>query len=333
MIKSLFLVLFLSVSLLCPAHEGNFIANDMLQTMKPGDKAALLMVHFGTTHDDTRALTIDAINAKARQTFPQLEVREAYTSRIIVRRLKARGIEKQAPIDALLRLRSEGYTHIVVQSSNIIEGVEMESLRRDVESVRIFFKEIRLSTPLLYTTEDAETVVDILTKRLTSGTPVSQAYKGGSITEETKGKHTSGKPSKESFILVGHGTCTPSTAIYSQIDYMLKDSGWNNFHVSTIEGYPTFNTMLKQLKADKNKQVTLVPFMFVAGDHADNDISVDWKQALEKEGFTVSVRMEGLGQIPEIQQMFIDRISFVLKHRQVDIMEKKAAYATGKEPE
>ena len=73
--------------------------------------------------------------------------------------------------------------------------------------------------------------------------------------------------------------------------------------------------------------------MFVAGDHADNDISVDWKQALEKEGFTVSVRMEGLGQIPEIQQMFIDRISFVLKHRQVDIMEKKAAYATGKEPE
>ena len=50
--------------MLC-ARGGNFVASDMLASMKPGDKAALLMVHFGTTHDDTRALTIDAINAKA----------------------------------------------------------------------------------------------------------------------------------------------------------------------------------------------------------------------------------------------------------------------------
>lgn len=49
----------------------------MLASMKPGDKAALLMVHFGTTHDDTRALTIDAINAKAHEAFPDLEMREA----------------------------------------------------------------------------------------------------------------------------------------------------------------------------------------------------------------------------------------------------------------
>lgn len=51
------------------------------------------MVHFGTTHDDTRALTIDAINTKAREAFPDLEMREAFTSRIIIRRLKTRGIE------------------------------------------------------------------------------------------------------------------------------------------------------------------------------------------------------------------------------------------------
>lgn len=48
---------------------GNYEHSDMLASMKPGDKAALLMVHFGTTHDDTRALTIDAINAKAQAAF------------------------------------------------------------------------------------------------------------------------------------------------------------------------------------------------------------------------------------------------------------------------
>ena len=282
--------------------------------MKPGDKAALLMVHFGTTHDDTRALTINAINAKAQAAFPELKFQEAYTSRIIIRRLKQRGIDKITPLEALLRLRSEGYTHVIAQSTNIIDGVEMESLRRDVESVLPFFKEIRVGTPLLYSTEDAEKVVEILGKRLDA---------------PAQGKKTA----KENFVLVGHGTYTPSTAIYSQMDYMLKANGLSNFHIGTIEGYSNFETMLAQLKAAKAKKVTLVPFMFVAGDHAKNDIAGEWKEALEKEGFTVNARLEGLGQVPEILDIFIEHIRFGLKHRMLDIMTKKAAYAAGKDPE
>ena len=144
--KNLFVFLFLcNFLLLCHAHGGgNYEHSDMLASMKPGDKAALLMVHFGTTHDDTRALTIDAINAKAQAAFPELKFQEAYTSRIIIRRLKERGITKLTPLDAMLKLRSEGYTHLIVQSTNIIDGVEMESLRRDVESALPFFKEIRV---------------------------------------------------------------------------------------------------------------------------------------------------------------------------------------------
>lgn len=312
------LLLFFTISLLCHAHGGgNYEHSDMLASMKPGDKAALLMVHFGTTHDDTRALTIDAINAKAREAFPEMEMREAFTSRIIIRRLKVRGIEKLTPLDAMLRLRSEGYTHVIVQSSNIIDGVEMESLRRDIESVQPFFKEIRIGTPLLYSVEDAEEVVKILSNRL-EGTALNKKAAG------KKGQH---------FVLVGHGTYTPSTAIYSQMDYMLKANELTNYHVGTIEGYPSFETMLAQLKAGKAKQVTLVPFMFVAGDHAKNDISVDWKEALEKEGYTVNVLMEGLGQVPEIQEIFISHIRFMLKHRTRGIMEKKAGYAAGKDVE
>lgn len=314
--NKLFSFLFLlTISLLCHAHgEGNYEHSDMLASMKPGDKAALLMVHFGTTHDDTRALTIDAINSKAQAAFPQLKFQEAYTSRIIIRRLKKRSIEKDTPLDALLKLRAEGYTHIIVQSTNIIDGVEMESLRRDVESVLPFFKEIRVGTPLLYSVEDAEKVIEIVGNRLKTS---------------VQGK----KAAHENVVLVGHGTYTPSTAIYSQMDYMLKANGLTNFHVGTIEGYPTFETMLAQLKTGKAKQVTLVPFMFVAGDHAKNDIADEWKERLEKEGFTVSTRLEGLGQVPEIQEIFIDHIRFGLKHRMRDIMTKKAAYAAGKEVE
>lgn len=207
-----------------------------------------------------------------------------------------------------------GYTHLIVQSTNIIDGVEMESLRRDVESALPFFKEIRVGTPLLYSVEDAEKVASIL---------------GNRYNAPAQGK----KVSKEHFVLVGHGTYTPSTAIYSQMDYMLKAGGLTNFHVGTIEGYPTFDTMLAQLKAGKAKRVTLVPFMFVAGDHAKNDIAGEWKERLEKEDFIVSTQLEGLGQVPEIQEIFIDHIRFGLKHRMLDIMTKKAAYAAGKDTE
>ena len=273
-------------------------------------KTALLMVHFGTTYDETRARTIDAINAKAAATFPELTMREAYTSRIVIRRLKGRGIEKKTPLEALLQLRAEGFTRVIVQSTTLLEGAEMESLRRDVASVERFFEDIHVGAPLLYDVTDCQHVVDILATRHSDAASDKQ---------------------KAHVVLVGHGTYTPATATYSQIDYMFTAQGHPLFHVGTIEGYPTFETMLGRLKAAKARRVTLVPLLFVAGDHASNDIAVDWKEALEAEGLQVDCRLEGLGEIPEIQDIYIEHIRYSLQHAPVDIMKQKEAYAAGRE--
>lgn len=246
---------------------------------------SLLMVHFGTTYDTTRQKTIDTINEKARKAFPQYDFAEAYTSRIVMKRLAERGIKKQSAQEMMLKLRGEGYRKLIVQPSFIIDGKEMDMLRRDVERVRPFFDEIRIGTPLLYSVEDAEQVCDILVKR-----------------------HTADAKKREHVVLVGHGTEGPATALYSQLDYMLEALGHGNYHVATIEGYPTYETMLAKLKAQKARKVTLVPLLFVAGDHANNDISVEWKEALEKQGFTVDVKLEGLGEVPEIQGLYIKKI-------------------------
>jgi len=282
------------------SRKTNFVLSDFEATLSPTDKAAILMVHFGTTYEKTRKETIETINEKVKQTFPRFEVREAYSSRIVLRRLKKQGILKDTPIDALLKLRGDGYTHILVQSTNCIEGIEMEALRREVATVSSFFKEIRVGTPLLYDAADAQKVASILAKRY-----------------ENKGE----------VVLVGHGTYTPATATYAMMDYIFNVEGYTHFHVSTIEGYPTFETLLTQLKRTKAKHLTLVPFMLVAGNHAHNDIAGDWKEALEKEGYQVTVVLEGLGQVPEIQDLFIEHLHFIIKHRMVDIIQKKARYA------
>ena len=55
------------------AHsDGGFVDKDFFKGMKKDDKAAILMVHFGTTFDDTRALTIDRINEKVKKEFKNI---------------------------------------------------------------------------------------------------------------------------------------------------------------------------------------------------------------------------------------------------------------------
>lgn len=270
---------------------------------KDEDKSALLMVHFGTTFDDTRAATIDAINEKARNEFPEMKVVEAYTSRIIISRLAKRGIVKATPREALLQLAAEGYTHVFIQSTNVIDGIEAEALRNKADYMVPFFKDLRIGRPLLYSIEDCLNVEKILAERYSS----------------SKGKNSA-------MVLIGHGTETPANAIYSQMDYMFGAEGNPDFHVATVEGYPTFETTLAKLKSSKVKNVTLIPFMFVAGDHARNDIAGDWKENLEKEGFKVSVIIEGLGQIPAIQDIYIQHIKDGLKERPLTPVERKAAF-------
>lgn len=246
---------------------------------------AVLMVHFGTTYDDTRSKTIDVINAKAQAAFPEMAFAEAYTSRIVMARLDKRGIHKQSPTDALLRLRGEGHRRVLIQPSYIIDGIEMDRLRKEVESLRPFFDSLWVGTPLLYSIEDADKVCTILTTR-----------------------HPANAKKHEHALYVGHGTEGPATALYSQLDYMMHAQGNGNHHVATIEGYPTLATAIQKIKQMKGHKVTLIPLLFVAGDHANNDISVEWKKELEEQGFNVELHIEGLGEVPEIQNLYIEKL-------------------------
>lgn len=296
--KLLCVLLVLFVSLTLPAKD--YEDADIFSSLGKNDKVAILMVHFGTTHDDTRQLTIEAINRKVKEKFSKIEVREAFTSRIIMKRLRDRsGLIKLNPLQALMQLYIDGYTHILIQSSTLIDGSEMLSIQKDAEKMNPFFKEIRIGNPLLYTPEDYENVISILSKN---------------------------KEPKTAYVWVGHGTSYANTSQYAMIAYMLQAKGIKNCFMGTIEGYPSYDNMLAQLKASKLKKVELVPFMFVAGEHANNDIAQAWKEKLEKEGFQVSVRMEGLGQNEEIQDQYISHLEYIVKHRPLDIMEKKDIY-------
>ena len=226
------------------AHtEGNYVPSNLFETMQAGDKAALLLVHFGTTHDDTRALTIDAINEKARAAFPELEFREAYTSRIVMNRLAKRGVYKKNPVEAW---RNSRPTVIHTFSYNRLTS----------------------STGLKWSLS-VKTLPD---ERSLQGYPSGYASFVCSR-RLPESRFDPGRKRKEKTItlLVGHGTYTPATAQYAMLDYMLEAEGHPDFAVTTVEGYPTLDDALHKIREQKKiKQIQLLPFMFVAGDHAKN---------------------------------------------------------------
>ncbi|WP_319200454.1 sirohydrochlorin cobaltochelatase [uncultured Ilyobacter sp.] len=288
------------------ASEG-YEKKPMFESMKAQDKGAVVMVHFGSSYPETRKLTIDAINEKAEAEFGDLEVRDAFTSRIIMRILEKRGIDKDNPQEVLEALKAEGYTHVLVQATHVIDGIESENLKKEIEEFEDDFKEIRLGKSLLTTPEDYKEVAHILGDRI------------GKLKR------------KEAAVFVGHGTHDTATAAYPMMDYVFKSEGYKNFYVGTIEGYPTFDNVVSRLKKAKIKKVKLMPFMFVAGDHANNDIAVDWKEMLEEKGFKVEVILEGLGQQAKIQDIYMKHAKFASENEAEDMAKKKKGYAAGKE--
>ena len=72
-------------------------------------KKAILAVSFGTSYPDTLRKTIAATEQALAEAFPDWEVRRAFTSGMIIRKLKERdGVEIENVAQAMQRLEEEG---------------------------------------------------------------------------------------------------------------------------------------------------------------------------------------------------------------------------------
>lgn len=248
-------------------------------------KKAVLVVSFGTSYHETRKKTIEACEDRIKDGLKDYDFYRAYTSNMIIRKLKNRdGIHIDNPIQALERLYEEGYKEVIVQTLHIICGEEYTKLREQVESYQNKFEKIILGRPLLTYIEDYKEAVKALEYQIPE-----------------MGKD-------EAVVFMGHGTFHESHSSYPALEYIMRDYGINAY-VGTVEGYPELEQVMNRLKENNIKTINLMPFMLVAGDHAINDMAGDeedsWKTILESEGFNVKVYLKGLGENPYIQEKFM----------------------------
>ena len=253
-------------------------------------KKAILVISFGTSHLDTIEKTIDKVEGKIAETFKEYDVFRAFTSHMIIRALdKKYGIKINKPEEVLDNLYREGYKEIVIQPLHIISGEEFDYIKNVVRIYKQNFEILRLSRPLLYFENEEEKDYTSFINALDTFLPKSEGY-----------------------VLVGHGTLHPSFATYGCLQNILSENDKENFLIGTIEGYPSVDNVIKRLRRLNIKDITLVPFLLVAGDHAKNDIAGDdedsWKSILKANGFNVNVFLHGLGEFEAIWDMYINHL-------------------------
>lgn len=286
------------VLLLAVTMVGGFTAQ---QTVSAADgvtnKKAILVVSFGTTYADTRKVTTEAVQNKIQAAFPDYEVRQAFTSRIIIKRLADRdNIKVDTEKQALDKLKVEGYTEVIVQPLHVEAGDEYDKVNRVVEQYakNKAFAKISMGRPLLYFTGQEDRPDDYMTaiKALESQMP-----KLGN---------------REAIAFMGHGGTNPSNTAYAALQMKIQDAGLKNVFVFTVEGYPTVENVIKEMKLNKVKKVTLMPLMLVAGDHANNDMAGEEKDSFKSQliaaGFQVDTYIHGLGENAGIQDIYVQHV-------------------------
>ena len=260
------------------------------------DKKGILLVAFGTSVPKAQAAFAN-IDQKVKAAFPGVEVRWAYTSKIIREKLAKAGKALDSPTVALAKMLDDNFTHVAVQSLHTIPGEEYHDLVKTVHSFSDMangFRRILIGYPLLSTTDDMLAVADAMMANLPQD-----------------------RKKEDAVVLMGHGTHHPGNVYYAamQLYFWKKDP---NVFVGTVEGTPTLEDVQAYLKKNGIKKAYLVPFMSVAGDHAMNDLAGDeddsWKSILTKDGFKCVPALKGSAEFDNIVAIWVRHLQNAMSH-------------------
>lgn len=307
------------------ADTGDASLDDPLNQDEIGENE-LLVVSFGTSFNDSRAKDIGGIEKALAEAYPDWSVRRAFTAQIIINHVYARDGEKIDNVDqALQRAVDNGVKNLVVQPTHLMHGAEYDELVGTLETYKDKFDSVKVAEPLLGTVGEDATVVNA-DKEATAKSVVDEAVKVSDY-DSIDAAASDGA----AFVFLGHGTSHDAAVTYDQMQEQMKQLGYSNVFVGTVEGKPedtAFPAVKKAVEDAGYTKVILRPLMVVAGDHANNDMAGDeegsWYYGMvnggdfEVEGAdeavdtgaglgaeNVSCQIEGLGRIPEIQKIYV----------------------------
>ena len=248
----------------------------------------LLVVSFGTSYNDNRKATIGAIEDALEAAFPDYSVRRGFTSQIIIDHVMDRdGVAIDNVEEALNRAADNGVKTLVVQPTHLMNGLEYDELMGTLAEYADSFEQVAVGEPLLTSDEDFQAVTSAITD-------ATSEYDDGTT----------------AIVFMGHGTEAESNQVYSRMQEILTENGFENYYVGTVEAEPALDDVIAAMDGKGYERVVLQPLMVVAGDHANNDMAGDeegsWKTTLEDAGYQVETVLTGLGELEAIQDLYVE---------------------------
>lgn len=258
-------------------------------------KKTILVVSFGTSYNDSRALTLDAIEQEIAKANPDWDVRRAYTAQTIIDKLAQRdNLQIDNVIQAMDKLVADGVKELVIQPTHVMPGYEYDDVVREVTPYAEKFEKFSMGKPLIFHPEDYDAVIDALVNNMPE-----------------VGKE------EIAVVLMGHGSHHYANAIYSELQYLLHAKGYENVFVGTVEGVPRVDHVIAAVTANGAKTVVQYPLMIVAGDHANNDMAGEeddsWNTLFTNAGFQVENRIQGLGQNEAIRALILAHLASAIQ--------------------
>ncbi len=251
----------------------------------------ILVASFGTTCVNALKSCIESIENRIRDSYSDYEIRRAFTSGIVIKKLKNRyGMEICGVDKALQKMKNDGFEEVIVQPLHIIPGTEYEDIKEVVEKYAKgkVFKKIMLGKPALFSYDDYIAVVDAIKAQL----PVLR--------------------SNSAALLMAHGTLHFANACYCELQLMFQYGKLGNIYIGPVEGYPSIRDIIPVLKSRGIMEVNLMPFLLVTGNHVINDMagggSDSWSSILKSEGFAVNTYMHGLGENTAFQHIYVKHV-------------------------
>ena len=269
----------------------------------------ILVVSFGTSFNDSRAEDIGGVEKALQAAYPDWSVRRAFTAQIIINHVQARDDEKIDNMDqALERAVNNGVKNLVVQPTHLMHGAEYDELTEAVENYKDKFESVKIAEPLLGEVGADETAIN------EDKAAVAEAITAEAVKTAGFDSLDAAKEEGTAFVFMGHGTSHTAKVSYSQMQAQMKELGYENVFIGTVEGEPeetACEEVIKAVSAAGYKKVILRPLMVVAGDHANNDMAGDdddsWKSQFEASGKfdSIDTQIAGLGEIKAIQDLYV----------------------------
>lgn len=272
-------------------------------------KQAILVVAFGTTVEHARVRQIDAVVNYIQHQYTDYEVRLAFTSRIIVKRLRDRGEVIHTEIGALEALIEEGFQDIIVQPLHFTGGEEFDKLKQNIMAYegQGALQKLRIGRPLLYfmgqdeRPDDYDILIDEFIRPL--------------LATEVVGDD-------DGIVFIGHGGLNVGNACYGVLQLKLFRKQLGMVRIAALESYPQLHDVAlpwEWADGQKPKRIHLHPLLLVAGDHALNDIFGDDEDSIEQQlraaGYEVVRHEKGLGEYECIQKLYAAHLADAIANR------------------